>query len=485
MSRLREKAEFRQTVAKLQQVLLSPESQETFAGARPDTPLEHVTRKHFIDPFLEALGWKLAPLNEDMIEEARTRGETTLRMDYVGISTTARAPVAIVEAKPWSTRFVAPARDRPRSDSDDEPYRKGVLAEAIEHRKANGSREDSPVTREWADIIDALVNYVTSVRAESGHIVQRVAITSGQWLVIFTDPEAVFLIPREAHPLLIQVYRGEELVDKADEIFDLLARCILTEVVPLHTRPAQLTAYTHRNEIRNVYRALWVTHMTTGSRFKPRPTIDFHVAMVLERKDTVLLTVVDLSQEPQILPHELADLAEHIQDVGELSNELLARVNRELHSTLAPSAITAFPGFQKNAHAVRGGARVDLLKSCPSPFEFLLATGTASHFLLPAPGVAPCMGHNWAECQLVHVEAGPSAVLTRSVTPKSFFISTEAHHCAHQTVHDRRDARCQIDAFEGFLCCRACALEPFCWQSADLAALPCGVLPAAADSARS
>lgn len=473
MSRLREKAEFKATVAKLQQLFTSPASEETFAGAPADTPLEHVTRKHFIDPFLEALGWDLGPLNEQVVEEARTHGETTLRLDYLGISTDARAPLAIVEAKPWSARYVSPAGGT-HVDERDEPLRIGLLIAAIEHRKANGALEDSPVSQEWAKIIDALVEYVTNVRGESGHIVQRVAITSGNWLITFTDPKAVFLTPNKAHPTLIKVYRGNEILERSDEIFEALARCVLTEVVPKVIRPAQLSAFTRGNEIRYVYRALWVTHSTSGAHFRPRPTIDFHAATVLERKDSVLLTVVDQSQEAQIQPHDAADLGEHIADVRRLSDALLALINTELRTTFVPSDVTAFPGFPR-AMAARGGARVDLLKSFGSPNEFLLVTGTAAHFLLPAPNVDPCAGHSWAACQVLRCEMGFSPVLSRSVTPRSFFTSTELHHCAHRTVHDRRDARCQIDPFEAFLCCRACALESFCWPRDDLASLPCGI----------
>jgi hypothetical protein len=41
-------------------------------------------------------------------------------------------------------------------------------------------------------------------------------------------------------------------------------------------------------------------------------------------------------------------------------------------------------------------------------------------------------------------------------------------------VHDRRSARCQIDAFEEFLCCRACTLQTFCWPDNKELRLPCG-----------
>jgi hypothetical protein len=67
-----------------------------------------------------------------------------------------------------------------------------------------------------------------------------------------------------------------------------------------------------------------------------------------------------------------------------------------------------------------------------------------------------------------------NAVVARSVTPKSFFTTGEAHHCAHRTVHDRRIERCQINVFEDYLCCRACVFQTYCWRGQELSQLPCG-----------
>jgi hypothetical protein len=59
MSRLAEKARFKESVSKLIAEFSAPIREPSFAGAEPGPILEHVTRRHFIDPFLRALGWDL------------------------------------------------------------------------------------------------------------------------------------------------------------------------------------------------------------------------------------------------------------------------------------------------------------------------------------------------------------------------------------------------------------------------------------------
>ena len=141
---------------------------------------------------MRALGWDLDALDWDMIEEARTTGEATLRLDYLGVNAETRAPVLIVEAKPWAAPFISPSRTREgyvdtRSDESN-----SLISAAIEHCKSGGKPKDSPATKEWAGYVAQLHRYVRSIRDESEHIVSRVAILSGQWLVIFSDPESGF-----------------------------------------------------------------------------------------------------------------------------------------------------------------------------------------------------------------------------------------------------------------------------------------------------
>jgi hypothetical protein len=177
------------------------------------------------------------------------------------------------------------------------------------------------------------------------------------------------------------------------------------------------------------------------------------------------------------------DLREHTAAVAGNSEKLLEAVKQELELSAEPSSIEKFPGFggvpdQLPAPDIRPPpprGKIELLKSSPRhPNEFLLVTGAHSHFLLLRPIIENCRFHDWSACEGVGQNQGANPIAARSVNPRSFFRSTEEHHCAHRQVHDRRRARCQIDTFEEFLCCRACTLQTFCWSTADAARLPCG-----------
>ena len=482
MNRLREKERFRECLGRLIEQFSNKTPCRPFVGAEPGPPLEHTTRRHFIDPFLQALGWDLTKVNEDIIEEARTRGETTLRLDYLGINPQTRIPVLIIEAKAWTAPFVARSTKKGIDEGQEASRPISLICAAVEHHKARGNLKDSPVTLEWAGYIAKLHQYVTSIKYESGHIVTRVAILSGQWLVTFSNPESIFLAPTKVDPYHIGIYRGRELITHAEAIFNQLARCSIIDAFPETIRPSLLPAFIDIVDIKRAYRALWVSRKNTGASWKPRPNIHFEIAMVIERKDGALLNVIDQSLQGSSIPHDYREIRRHINDITIQSDRLLRQVNLELGATLQPSDVESFPGFHardfpwdQNLTSSVNQLRTDLLKMVAESGEFLLVTGTAKHFLFESPIVNHCGCHDWGFCQAQAQEQGKGSIIVRSVKPKAFFISGEEHHCAHRVVHDRRYNRCQVGVFEEFLCCRACVFQSFCWQPQELADLPCGI----------
>ncbi|MDQ5987910.1 MAG: hypothetical protein CSYNP_03658 [Syntrophus sp. SKADARSKE-3] len=485
VSKFADKARFKERVNGLVAQFTDAIRGQSFVGTEPGPPLEHTTRRHFIDGWLGLLGWDLTKLNDEMIEEARTRGETTFRLDYLGVNQQTRIPLIIVEAKAWETPFVAPSA-RGKSVEGSAPSRPlSLICAAIEHCKAGGAPKDSPVIAEWAEYLAKLHQYVTLIRNESGHTVTRVALLSGQWLVIFKDPEAIFLTCGKVNPLVIGVYQGGELVSESDAIYDQLARSVVSDALPSTIRPSLLPAYIRTKDVKQAYRALWVSRQAIGASWKPRPSLDFEVAMLLERRDGVLLTVTDESLQGASMPHDYRELTAHIATIESQSDKLLQRSNGELETTLQVSAVEVFPGFctskgnmTQNFTNAGNQRRTNLIKTVGKVGEFLLVTGKATHFLFGEPSVDHCDCHDWGFCQSQAQESGREPICIRSVNPKAFFKSSERHHCAHRLVHDRRNSQCQIDAFEEFLCCRACALQDFCWKPQELAALPCGAVAA-------
>ena len=124
--------------------------------------------------------------------------------------------------------------------------------------------------------------------------------------------------------------------------------------------------------------------------------------------------------------------------------------------------------------------------------EFLVITGDKTHYLLPKPSVPNCPFHDWLRANVAGCASNPGPVIGRSVEPRSFFVSSEPHHCAHRDVNlakaspitaankDRCGPRsgqegrsfCEIWCFEQHLCCRTCTFEEVCTKAAVFR-LPC------------
>jgi hypothetical protein len=481
VTELRDKARFKSALAEIFEAFKprsSPDGAPEFIGAAYRSPLEHTTRRCVIDEVLGGLGWNLDRMTREMVEEARVQGDSTLFLDYLGVNPDLRVPLLIVEGKAWGKPFVAPSNAGAAAQVLANPSTpEALLAKAAEHCKSGGQPDASPVVPEWAQWMHKLHQYVTTVQQQSGHAVQRLAITSGRWWVIFMNPYDTFVANGPANTRHILAFEDSSVIERSDAIFDQLARRNLIVDPPALIQPSQLLAYTDRANIARLFHGLWVVRRRDGAFFDAFPQINLYPAIIVERHDGQLLSVVDQLGGRITVPHRYDDLSAHIIDVEGNAAALLQAVHAETGAALVPSPLTSFPGFPMayGTPAATGPTRtIQFLKSSTTPNEFLLVTGTDSHFLLPRPTVEPCAGHIWTECHAVQENQRNAAIVARSFEPASFFTTVEPHHCAHRTVHNRRETRCHIAPFEEFLCCRACVFQAVCWTADELARLPCG-----------
>ena len=227
-----------------------------FIGEQLAPTLEHNVRKFFVNRLLTSLGWKL---EHTVVEEARVKGETTLFLDYLGAHPDTRKPVLIFEAKAWEKPFITPSDAANSSERAEE-----LVAKALNHIKG-GKAGNSPVAAEWTAWISKLLDYVRDLEAQSGHVVERVVICSGQWLVIFTEPGVAFLDPANVNARGILVFRIDSFVRYSDEIFRHISYDQLIGVVPAPLRPTQLPTYVASDLARRIFRALWIRWLSAGS----------------------------------------------------------------------------------------------------------------------------------------------------------------------------------------------------------------------------
>ena len=469
LSRFKEELEKRVDEMAQRQALNAPAG---FVGEELDAPLEHTVRIQFLDHLLRALGWKI----EAVVEEARVKGDTTLFLDYLGVHVQQRTPILIFEAKAWDKPPVTAVSAANRRDSPET-----LLAKALTFiRNGQGA---SPVTAEWTGWLSKLRDYVRNLQSQSRHLVSKVAISSGRWLVIFTDTRNAFIDDGTIDPNLILVFKMEQYVAASDDILKQLAYDTLVKSIPSPLRPTQLSAYIAASDVRRAFHAIVVTWQASGSDavFDRFPQIIVNPALVLERADGELLHVTDHQLGHEFVPTDSDKLEEHFASVQGKAEQLLGSVAAALGTTLVASDIDVFRGFP--TMQTRGSAsglvpepipeRVNFLWRFPSsPREFLLVTGTAPHILVE-PSFPSCIGHDWIACSTAGHAHGTNPVLSSSIAPKAYFPSGSAQHCAHRAIHDRRADWCYVSGFETFLCCKASVFQDACWPEPHVPALPC------------
>lgn len=475
MNETKARNDFKKTIKWLLEEIeraVAPDGVDPYAGAGERKILEHTTREFLLDGIMEALGWTLGPTG-DMAEEARIKAETTTFMDYVGVNRTTRAPLLIVEAKAWDKPFVSPRRSGGnRTDTDED-----LIVQAIEHLKVGGARDVSPVTNAWHEYLEQVAGYVRSLKQEHGHEVERVVLTSGQWMLVFDAPTKTFLDECSVDERQFVIFHKADYVARSTDILDLLSRASIAGDIPNMLRPAQLSSYAKAESIATAYHGLHVRYEESGSsRFERRPRVLVYPAVIIQRRDGALLTVMEDS-EGSPLEHDHNVLDNHLNEVTKKAVALLAACAAELGVTLNPSPLNQFPGFPVKPRRLH----VEIIEPVlvddqdDTVDEWMLATGQATHYLRAQPIIGQCRFHEWSACRDVGHAIGSSALSIRSIhRPRAFFTDTQVHHCAHQQVQDRRVERCRIAAIDERVCCQACVYLEVCWPQGDRDALPCG-----------
>ncbi|MCL6688080.1 hypothetical protein M8R19_05060 [Pseudomonas sp. R3.Fl] len=442
---------------------LARQQRDPFAEPDPNRrPHEHDTRLLFVDALLNLLGWRLGA-GGNVLEEARLQANTTKFMDYVGVVDINGAPLLLVEAKAWEKPAISARGDGQYANEAT------LLVAAIKHIRDGKAEDTSPIIAEWDGYLRQVRGYVQTLKEMYGHNLSRAAIISGEWMVVFKAPVATFL--GAARPDDIAIFTREQFGERAAEIFELLHRSALTKDAPIPLRAAQLRQYLELGDVAGAFQGVHVHYERTGSTlFARRPRILIYPALFLARKDDAIFTVIDNDIPVELDYHRDEDgdetLAPHLDAIQARGFALIRVCGIELGGELSSAELSAFPGFRS------GGLAKALVGELKAADEWLVATGSATHFLLASPRVQECRFHSWAECGAD--AAMQSAISARTVEPPAFFVDTQRHHCAHQVVQDRRAGRCFIQAIDSRTCCQACVFLEHCWTEAERAALPCG-----------
>jgi hypothetical protein len=452
------------------------------AGGKPQVPpalddaLEFHTRTYIVNALLAALNWRLdvqpsvgLPNLAPEISITSSERGTRRFLDYLGFERETNRPLLLVETK------------RPRSllpelaDSADRPPHEEVLARGLRGAK---------LLTEWSDWLRTLTDYVVSIRDATGSVPVRVVITNGEWLVIFLDPNDAFVQSKAPDPNRIIVLKGDQDVrDRRNEIFLQLEHQFVLGKAP-HFTPGELPFHVSPDVLDRASYGLRLKYIPKQKVYEPSPVI--HVApVVFLRSRFQSWCRIEVPPKDFELPHRTEDLQAHLQEVEQASTHLLDDINHRLGLVLPIYSLDEHYSDEICFPAHPGVVELGL-------DEYLLMTGSATHYLRLAPSVPNCPYHDWLSSRHDGVASNPSPIMVRSIEPRAFFISGEQHHCAHRDVASAKStpitaenrqrcgsrsgkngqAFCEIFRFEQYLCCRTCVFESVC-TSAPAFALPC------------
>jgi hypothetical protein len=440
--------------------------------------LEAHARVYRIDRILAALRWNIVSDADgeaaNLIPEVQIDPKSGRRrfLDYFGYERTVDRPLLLVEAK----RLNEPI-----------PIEIGGSTEAMSETVAGWLRDGSAPPHPWDEWIGALGRYLRSVFDRLGVFPRRAAITNGDWLVIFEDPEDAFGINGQRIAALVHVFVDADQIDERYErVYKLLAQPRVAQRAT-EVEPGDLASLVSTDKVQSLTHGLRLYYARTRTVQQDAPVISV-VPLILVRSTDKTWIRVAAGGGAIFLPDKYEDLPRHLDEIDRAARQLLDRVNNSLGRTLAPLSIEAHYSDSTSFGAMRGIQEIEGDKD-----HYVVVTGVMTHYLRHEPQVPNCRYHDIALTREDQLGGNLPAVLVRStLNPRAYFVSKEAHHCAHPDVHRMRNAPvteenrdrsasrswsegnafCEIAPFEQFLCCRTCSFEPVCTKS-ELLRLPC------------
>jgi len=433
-------------------------------GRAVDAELEAHIRAYVIDPLLAALNWST---DENLTIEALVRSQETgnrRRLDYLGTESNTVTPLLVVEAKRPNAPPPAPA-------SRSFPTYPHLLASALSQLKKDPTKS-LDLQKSWDEWLRTLFDYVNSL---AGRLPVRVAITNGDWLIVFEDPANAFAGTVPVSPDDISYYGSRaDILKKAAVVFASLnydtmvpfGRAIEAGEILARIAPANVT---------HAMRAVRITYTDHSTGLDVVPAMHLVPELLLFDADGGWLRVF-ASAAPQ-LPHAPEGLAGHLAELEAAHTQLMADVTAALG---APTTLTTLEEAYADGWLgvqARTVQRID-------EETYLAILGTHSHFVIAASTYTGCPFHAAAGA-IAHNAYMDVLVAKPSSQHVTHFGDQSPNHCAHRTMRQLRSQQiaahnrqnfapraevedgpfCKLWGFERYLCCQTCAFRNVCSHS--------------------
>lgn len=455
-----------------------------------DDLLEAHVRRYLIDRLLISLNWNI--LAEDNFEVTNLVPEapivsathrTTRYLDYLGMDRETGGALLIVESKRLGSplpalkkRLTTGAGKSPELD-----VAHAILAGLIGDELLNN----------WGEWLATLRDYFLTVEQRGDSTPRRVVITDGNWCIVFREPKTTLLFPDRSTHDHISIYLPTESEDigaafEANfiRIFESLEYgCVLGQIRALTL--SDLTFQVPPGKQTTMIRGLHLKYFEVEELYQTTPRIQISPLLFIRVEGGEWIRLE--AREPEDVPTDEDQLVEHINTVQAKAEEFADAVTH---------ALQAKPIWLSIEDHYLDPASFDQLKGVTETRqnEFILLTGTDSHFLRRTPTVIGCPFHDWYKIgnkNQRHPALAPLSI--PSTEQRAFFIAPGSHHCAHHQVHAAKSSQiteanrprcgsrsganhtafCEIWPFERHLCCRTCIFEDVCTKT-SVFNLPCG-----------
>jgi hypothetical protein len=461
--------------------------------------LECHARDFFIDHLLGALNWQKAPQfdaheylqNNVTIEQHTDFGDDTTwrdedekrkRMDYFGFERATDQPLLIVEAKRPRLRL-------PQGTCDDiaTVFRNYLV------RSRNRSYNARPIglIADWVDCLDQIRLYARDVFVRFGRWPKRVAVSNGEWLVIFVEPETAFgTLAATSAGMIVICDSWDAISQNADVIWKYLEYRSLTSHQS-QCEPSELPFLIDPEAVESCMFAVKVLYARKPSHYQREPCIFIVPELILKSSGVSFMRTGFPGWEDE-LPSGNGPLAEHLRAV---ETEAL-RLKRRVEELLGRGELPLIPvgTHMRDVDAFKLFSTVSQLvhKGSDGELAVLAVTGSETHFLSSSEQYQACVHHHHSESLRINAAYHQHAISRPSVENHSHFTDGSEFHCTHREVftpkrqpvtEDNRErcgprsssdsgAFCELWRFEQMLCCRTCVYQEVCLSS-SVFRIPC------------
>jgi hypothetical protein len=454
-----------------------------------DDLLEAHVRRYLIDRLLISLNWNILPEDDfeatNLVPEApvvSVAHGTTRYLDYLGMERGSDQALLIVESKRLGTPLPA-LKKRPARKAEslsDLDIVQSILA---------GLKGDE-LLHNWGEWLATLRDYFITVEQRGDSPPRRVVITDGNWCIVFREPKTTLLFPDRSTHDHISVYlpTGSEEIGAVFEsnfikVFEFLEYgCVLGQARSLTL--GDLTFQVPPGRRTTMIRGLHLKYFEVEELYQTTPRIQISPLLFIRVEGGEWIRLE--AREPEDVPADEDELVEHINSVQAKAKQFADAVT---------NALQAEPTWLSIEDHYLDPASFDQLKGVTETRqdEFILITGTDSHYLRKVPTAVGCPFHDWHKIgNKNHRHPAHAPLSIPSTEQRAFFIAPGLHHCAHHQVHVARSSQiteanrphcgsrsganhtafCEIWPFERHLCCRTCIFEDVCTK-ASVFHLPC------------